>query len=138
MEFTVKFNAQGAAGINAGKYPCLRTLDEARVALGPNVQDVKERVHRQDPFLYLSEENARQAGHFAYCNRVTVAVPPAILGGYVSWNYVWDVDPGIACPVPVLNERLIIKHWLADGAPLEWDPEAGGPDREEEEALSGS
>jgi len=131
MDFRVKFHADNRYVWRRSERSLgLRYLAEARRVT--NRQDLLPAEVMSDVrsgYAYsvtvkLTEEQARQAGHFDEYDNVGVRVPPLSLNRYVHLQpQVHEEDSEYAVPFEwSVDEQSLLWDWLAAGAPLEWDP----------------
>lgn len=132
MNFTIRFRSEYGNPISAPSRDVgLNQLDEARLASGvlalasERVQGYVVARHVGNE-VRISEEVARDSGHFVECNEIEVSITnhtkyhvlePRIAKdgatGEVSHiQFVWGIDEG-----------AILADWAGDGYPLVWENE---------------
>lgn len=134
MEFKVIFRRKeyntGYAAIDTADQPVgLDAVDEVRENLG--IQVPLELFNgaawrfRDNPEIKITEEIARQSGHFrkVYCR--VVIVQPDALNDFVQIVHEVDRDPEVGTVKKVrfyqeVNKKALLEAWEDAGFPLEW------------------
>jgi len=110
----------------------LELLDRARLELElPELEPQRVRAYidgrHSNPFLYLSERQARESGHFLTANRVKVKVRMGALNPYTFTTLAVDRDMKsgevrLVMAKTEIDEAQVLDAWIDDGCPLEWTP----------------